>query len=138
MSKKPRSLDQHRRFFGVLKATFDNWPESHAFKPENAEHLRAWLLVKAKHSSIKTFHVGQNEAAEVARLLPIIAAMMLHRYCWCRTDGVSAVAVCVPESIAFDKMEHAAFCALNDEVEAVILDETGLKADDLLKASEAA
>jgi len=136
--KRPRSTEQHRRFFGVVKAAFDNWPEAHRFRPDSPEHLRAWLLVKAKHSSIKTFHVGKNEADEVARLLPIIAAMMLHRYCWCRTDGVSSVAVCVPESIAFDKLEHVAFCKLCDDVEAVIESETGLRADDLLTASEAA
>lgn len=135
--KKPRSVDQHRRFFGVIKAAFDNWPETHAFKPDNAEHLRAWLLVKAKHSSIKTFFLGEAEASEMARILPIVAATMMNRYCWCRATD-NAVAVCVPESIAFDKIEHSAFCAINDDVEAVIETETGMKADDLLKASEAA
>lgn len=136
--KRSRSTEQHRRFFGVIKATFDNWPEAHAFQPDSAEHLRAWLTVRAGHRTIKTFHVGGAEASELARLLPIVTLMMLNKYCWCKADGVSAVQVCVPESIAFDKLEHADFCKLNDEVAAVIESETGLRADDLLRASEAA
>lgn len=135
---KKRSTEQHRRFFAVVSAAFDHWPEAHKFRPDNAEHLRAWLLVKAKHSSIKTFHVAKSDVEEVARLFPIVAAVMTHRYCWCRPDGASAFAVCVPASIAFDKLDHEIFCRISADVEAVIEAETGMTPDDLLRASEAA
>jgi hypothetical protein len=43
-----------------------------------------------------------------------------------------------PKSIAFGKLGHEAFCKLNDEIDAVIKEETGLEADQLLKEHEAA
>lgn len=134
---KPRSIDQHRRFFGVIKAAFDNWPDMHPFKPDNEEHLRAWLLVKSKHRSIKSFDVG-SDAADVARMVPVIVASMLDKYCWSWPDGDGQIKVCAPLSIKFSELPHEAFCKLCDEVEGVILTETGMEAEHLLKSREAA
>lgn len=133
---KPRSLDQHRRFFGMLAAVHSNWPESHRFQPDNAEHLRAWLLVRAGHHTVKTFHLN-DDADELAKVLPVIVATMFSKYAWCRPRG-NELHVCVPESIAFDKLEHAKFCKLNDDVDEIIRAETGLDPDELLRQTEAA
>jgi len=133
---KPRSLEQHRRFFGVMAAVHQHWPEAHRFQPDNAEHLRAWLLVRAGHHTVKTFFLN-DDASELAKVLPVITATMLGKYSWCRPRG-NELHVCVPESIAFDKMEHQAFCKLNDAVYEVIRAETGLDPDQLLKQTEAA
>lgn len=127
---KPRSIDQHRRLFAVLAAAFTHWPESHPFQPQDAEHLRAWLLVKAKHSTIKTFYLD-GEADEYARIIPIITASMMGKHSWCRADG-NRLHVCVPESIAFDKLEHLKFCTLNDSIDEIIRAETGLDPEALL------
>lgn len=135
--KKQRSTVQLRRFFGVIKAAFDNWPDLHTFRPDNEEHLRAWLLVKSKHRSIKAFDVGAD-AADVARMVPLIAATMLEKYCWAWPDGDGQIKVCAPLSIKFASLPHEDFCKLCDEVEAVILAETGMEAEHLLKAKEAA
>lgn len=128
---KPRSYDQHKRFFAVVAATFSHWPERHKFQPDSAEHLRAWLLVKAKHCTIKTFYLD-GEAQEYARVIPIITASMMGKHSWCRAEG-NALHVCVPESIAFDKLPHLAFCALNDAVDEIIRAETGFDPEQLLK-----
>lgn len=133
---KPRSLEQHRRFFGVLSAVYTHWPEAHRFQPDNAEHLRAWLLVRAGHHTVKTFYLN-DDATELARVLPIVTATMLGKHSWCRSVG-NELHVCVPESIAFEKMEHQAFCKLSDAVDEVIKIETGLDPDRLLKETEAA
>jgi len=132
---KPRSLEQHRRFFSVVSAVFNHWPERHPFQPENAEHLRAWLLVKAKHCTIKTFYLSED-ATELARVLPVITASMLHKHSWCRSDG-NALHVCVPLSIAFDTMKHEDFCRLNDGVDEIIRTETGLDPEQLLREKAA-
>lgn len=133
---KPRSVDQHRRFFGVMKAVFHHWPEDHPFRPDNAEHLRSWLLVRAGHHTVKTFYLN-DDATETARLIPIVIATMTGKHSWCRSRG-NELHVCVPQSIAFDKMEHAAFCKLNDDVDEVIRVETGLDPEKLLRETEAA
>lgn len=133
---KPRSLDQHRRFFAVIKATHDHWPESHPFQPDNAEHLRAWLLVRAGHHTVKTFHLD-GDGDEFARLIPVVTATMLGKHSWCRARG-NELHVCVPQSIAFDKMDHKTFCKVCDDVDEVIRLETGLDPDQLLRETEAA
>lgn len=133
---KPRSIDQHRRFFGVIRAAYHHWPESVSFQPDNEEHLRAWLLVKAKHRTIKTFHLPAD-ASDSAALIPVVIATMLGKHAWAWSKGTDLF-VCVPESIAFDKIGHNAFCVLNDDVDAVIRAETGLDPDKLLKEAEAA
>ena len=133
---KPRSLDQHRRFFGMIAAVHSHWPESHRFQPDNAEHLRAWILVRAGHHTVKTFFLD-GDADEFARVIPIVTATMLGKHSWCRSLG-NELHVCVPESIAFDKMEHQAFCKLNGDVDEVIRAETGLDPEQLLRETERA
>lgn len=41
-----RSKEHHNFFFAVCATAYKNWPETHAFQPNNAEHLRAWMLVE--------------------------------------------------------------------------------------------
>lgn len=131
---KPRSIDQHKRFFAVVKAAFDNWPHAHKFQPDNAEHLRAWLLVRAGHHTVKTFYLS-DEAAEYARLIPVIVQTMLHKHAWCRAEG-NKLDVCVPLSIAIHgehAIGHQLFCKINDDVDEIIRAETGLDPEALLR-----
>lgn len=132
---KARSIEQHRRLFAVMAATFTHWPERHPFQPQNAEHLRAWLLVKAKHSTIKTFYLD-GDAKEYARVIPIITASMMGKHSWCRAEA-NALHVCVPESIAFDKCDHTKFCDLNNAIDEIIRAEIGLDPDHLLREKAA-
>jgi hypothetical protein len=44
-----RSNKHLRMFHAFVAHCFENWPEEADFFPDNREHLRAWLLVKAKH-----------------------------------------------------------------------------------------
>lgn len=128
---KPRSYDQHKRFFAVIAAVFHHWPHAHPFQPENAEHLRAWLLVKAKHCTIKTFYLN-DDAGEYARVIPIITATMMGKHSWCRAHG-NELHVCVPMSIAYEEVKHPEFCKINDDVDEIIRAETGLDPEQLLK-----
>jgi len=131
-----RSLAQHKRFFSVIAAAFNHWPESHNFQPDSSEHLRAWILCRAGHRTVTTFHL-EDDAQTFAKVVPMIIATVLHKHAWCWSKG-SDLFVCVPQSIAFDKMDHKAFCKVCDDVDEVIRVETGLDPEKLLRETEAA
>ena len=57
-----RSEPHHNLFFAVIARAFDSWPESAKFQPEDAEHLRSYLLIKAGHF-IKLDLVAENPDA---------------------------------------------------------------------------
>ena len=136
MEIERRSGPQHRRFFGLVAAIYAHLPEAHVFRPDNADHLRAWLTVRAGRHTVQTFFLSED-ATELARVIPIITATMLRRYSWARSRG-NELYVCVPDSIAYDKMDHAAFTKLCDDVAEIIKLETGLDADEVLKQTEQA
>lgn len=133
---KPRSYDQHKRFFAVIAAVYDQWPEQHPFQPDSAEHLRAWLLVRAKHCVINTFHLTGN-TEELARVVMIITATMLKKHSWAKSEGTK-LHVCVPLSIDYKTVTHQQFCKINDAVDEIIRVETGLDPDELLKQRDMA
>lgn len=133
---KPRSPEQHRRFFGVIGALFHHWPEQHPFQPHSAEHLRAWLLCRAGYRYVTTFHC-EDDAGPLAKLVPVIFAAALKKNAWCWAKG-NELYVCVPQSIAFAEMDHKTFVKVSSDVDEVIRAETGLDPDQLLKETEAA
>lgn len=128
---KPRSYDQHKRFFAVISAVHSHWPEAHPFQPDSAEHLRAWLLVRARHCTIQTFHMSE-QADEFARLVPIITATMMRKHCWAKAVG-SELHVCVPNSIDYTTVGHLEFQSINDAVDEIIRAETDLDPKQLLR-----
>lgn len=135
--KEPRSVPQHRRFFGLVRALHHHWPESIEFQPDNEDHLRAYLLVKAGYRSVKTFYPEvQGMSADFAKMLPVVCALMLNRYCWSWADG-EAVKVCAPESVAFDKLPHKKACEVLNAVEEFVRT-LGIEPDEILKQSETA
>ena len=134
--QKARSYEQHKRFFAVIAATHHHWPDSHKFQPDSAEHLRAWLLVRAKHCVIKTFHMS-DDAGEYARIIPIVMASMLGKHSWAKASG-NELHVCVPQSIDYKSVSHQEFQAINDAVDEIIKAETGLDPETLLRETERA
>lgn len=120
-----RSLPQHRRFFGMIRAYFHHWPERHEFQPDNEEHLRAWALVKAKHRTV-------TEMTGNAKQCIVTGGS---KYNWqIANDG--RVWLVSPLSIAFDKLKHSEATALFEDVSGVLEFETGLDAEQLMKEME--
>lgn len=134
---KMRSVDQHRRYFGMIRAVFHHWPEAHQHQFSSAEELRAYLQMKAGHREIgaRIPIVGVNR--ERAVLLAEAAIRAAGSYAVPILHGDTLV-VFKPRSIAFGKLSHAAFCALNNAVDEVIRAETGLDPEQLLRETEAA
>jgi hypothetical protein len=137
---KPRSVEQHRRLFGLVRAAFANWPEYCDFQPTNEEHLRKWLIAKAGHYDTRTFELPEtNSPAMMAAMMEFAEALLEadpdegHRFG--RWMG-SKLVVFIPKSIAFNKLAHKEACKLFDEIGAVIESIIGVPADKLLKEQE--
>lgn len=140
---KPRSLEQLRRFFGVLRAMKLHWPENAEFQPESEEHLRKWALVKAGHRETTDIPVewaeDQPALTRLASLAIESAIQAAGTFAFVRPDSNGGrVRVFKAKSIAFDKIGQAEFNKLNDEVEAVYQATTGLDPQEVLKQSERA
>ena len=128
---KPRSIDQHRRFFALCRAVFHHWPERHAVQFGDKTECRKYLQMKSGHREIgaRIPLVGVNR--QKALLIVEAAIRGAGSYAVPVVHGDSLV-VWKPKSIAFAKLGHEAFCTLNNEVEAVIRAETGLDPEQLL------
>lgn len=144
--RKPRSPQDHRRFFGAIAAAFDNWRHDHEFLPESPEHLRAWLLCKAGYHKVELIEIpealldGLPQDAQVVVLN--ILESIVHRsvevakgadeHAFERTHG-GKVAVFKPRSINFETLDQKAFGALREAVEEVIEGELGVPVETLLR-----
>lgn len=110
---KPRSAPQLRRFFAMLRAMYQHWPETAAeFQPG---------LTKLTALSIEA---ALKAAGAYAFIRP-------------HPDG-GLVRVFKARSIAFNQMGQDEFNALNDAVEAAYAQETGLDPEQVLKQTEQA
>lgn len=140
---KPRSLDQLRRFFGMLRAMFKHWPETAEFQPESEEHLRKYVLCKSGHRESTDVAVPFAEDQPGLTKLVAVSVEACVRgaggYAFIRPhpDG-GLLRVFKAKSIAFDKLGQAEFNALNDAVETVYARETGLDPETVLRENERA
>ena len=136
---KSRSSDQHRRYFAMIRRAFDNWPENHEFGPDNPEHLRKYLQVKAGYRSVIEIPIKRldKRSIEMATAAAEVAMRLHSDYCWVIKHKGSLM-VLASKSIKFDTMSHGEFCGLNDHVAEIIEAEIGIKIDDLMKEVEAA
>lgn len=140
---KPRSVEQLRRFFGMLRAMYRHWPETSEFQPESEEALRKWVLIKAGHKDTTDVAVPfAEDQPGLTRLVAISVEACVRGaggYAFIRPhpDG-GLLRVFKAKSIAFDKLGQAEFNALNDAVETVYARETGLDPETVLRENERA
>lgn len=84
-----RSDKAHRMLFAVIAEAWRQWPEAHPWQPEDAEHLRAYLFVKARYFDPIDIKVKHTDAAILApQLTALVKANsdgktpLLHVYPW--------------------------------------------------------
>ena len=120
-------------FFAFLKFVFDSWPETYTdFQPDSAEHLRAFLLVRAGHRAPK--HVFRFASK---RELQIVQGFVSEEMRVDRARGVygwpvieeGGLVIERPASIAFEKLSEKAFCRITEDVFRVIYEITGIDFD---------
>lgn len=134
-TNKARSIPQMRRFFGVLRAMFHHWPHE-GFQPESEEHLRAYVLCKSGHADVTSIDVPDR--ATDALVVTIQAALKAAgSYAFVQPDG-DTIKIFKPKSIAFARLSHSEFSALNTRVEEVYRVETKLDPDEVLVEHERA
>jgi len=131
-SKKPRSLDQLRRYFAMIKAAYHHWPEKHDHQFASWKELRSFLQMKAGHRIVGAQIPLSGMSKDRAKMLAEAAIRGAGSYAMPVFHGDTLV-IFRPKSIAFAKMEHHEFCRLSDMVESVIQAETGLQAGQLLE-----
>lgn len=132
---KPRSTDQLRRYFAMIKGAFSNWPEAHPHQFASAEELRAWLQMKAGAREIGAQIPLTGISKERAMLLAEAAIRGSGSYAMPVIHGDTLV-VFRPKSIAYAKMAHSDFCRLSDDVSEIIR-EAGIDPDKALKTEAA-
>jgi hypothetical protein len=109
--------------FAVISAAFKSWPEDHAFQPEDPEHLRAYLFVKARHFDAHDIKVKHSDAARLSAQLPAAIkaysggkAPLIHAYPW-------GIRLFVPRSIAghpSSKLFHAVSSKVYEVIEVTL------------------
>lgn len=129
--KTSRSVPQHRRIFGLIRAAHFHWPEMHDLQFKDEISLRKWLVMKAGWRDIASeTDIGAMPAGMVIGIAKAALAAagghavpVVHK---------GKLIIWVPRSIAFDKLDHLEACKLFDAIAVVIEQETGLKAEQLL------
>ena len=143
---KIRSIGDHRRFFGVIKAAFLNWPHAHEFQPTDPEHLRAWLLCRAGYHTVQTIpveHAGADVQPAILRLVALAvegsvkAAQAEGHHAFTRVHG-AGIAIFKPRSLKFETLSQKEFGPIREAVEEIIESVIGVPAGDLLREAEKA
>jgi hypothetical protein len=134
---KPRSVEQHRRYFKIIRLTYLAWPHSHARQFANETECRKWLQMQANYKEVALQLPLFGMTKEAAVMLAEASIRSVGEFACPVVEGNHLV-IYKPKSIAFRKLGHLAFCKLNDEVADVIEAETGLKADALLAEAKRA
>lgn len=131
----PRSLEQLRRYFAVIRVAFHHWPETSARQFSNEEELRAYCQMKAGYREIaaKIPLIGLNKERAVMLVEASIRAAGSYAMPVVHKGGL---VIFKPRSISFAKLGHSEFCKLNDAVEAVIEQEIGVPVETLLNETE--
>lgn len=136
---KPRSPQQHARFFAIVRAAFFHWPEKHLEQFSTQEAFRGWLIMKAGpawRDEVARVHLS-GMRVEHAKMLATQIITCLDEKATSRVHN-GVMVVFRPKSIRFDKLSHLGFCALNDAVAEVIAAEMHVTVDELLNQHEGA
>lgn len=132
---RQRSLPQHRRYFSLMHAVLHHWPETHERQFADIHELRAWLQMKAGWRDV----AAQIPIVGMPRDKTIMIVEAAIRAAGSNALPVlhgSTMVIFKPRSISFATMGPQEFGHLNDEVERVIRQETGLEPDQLMKETE--
>lgn len=140
---KPRSIQDHRRFFSVIAHAFEQWRHDHTFQPSSAEHLRAYLLVESGyHVATPVFvELDAFPEAERPKALKLVslaveasvaAALSQGDYAFVRVVG-DTITVLRPKSINFASLSQRDFGPLRDACEQIVEAALGVPAEQLLR-----
>lgn len=131
-NSKPRSIEQHRRLFGLIKAAFFHWPENHERQFADAGELRSFLIMKAgwKEVALRMPVVGMKLDLVTVIVGAVMKAVHAHAIV---VPHNNQLVIIKPKSIKFQSMKHLEFCSLNDAIDGVIQEVFSMTGDQLLQ-----
>lgn len=134
--RRHRSDIAHRHFFAIITEAWKLWPTSHPFQPEDAEHLRAYLLVKARHFDKMDVKCKSTDALGLKTQLEFVIREfcdgkppLIHAYPW-------GVRVFKPRSISYAAADRKVFQAVSETVFEIIETAIGVKIDELRREAQ--
>jgi hypothetical protein len=134
-SKLPRSPKQNRAFHHMIGMALDSWPEAAEFQPEGRtktarfEHIKAYLLCKARHRDILGDRLKAgvlHTEAEMVKFAQALIRESRERPCFV-TEHMGMVVIVAPKATA--DTSHEDFQPVFDEVMAQIEELTGIKVE---------
>jgi hypothetical protein len=137
-----RSNEEHSLFFALISAAFFHWPEETTFTPDNAEHLRAYLLCKAgwRDSEFIEYSGSRQDNERLADILDIQFRRERRKGVYVFiTLAPGGVYIHRPRSINKNDMRRLEFREYAERVYALIVESLGLSSiDELKRGMEAA
>lgn len=133
-TSKPRSYQQHKRFFIMCRAAYHHWPETHIEQFSSAKECRKYLTMKAGWRDIasKTLLTGIREDKAILLATAVLSGLPKHVGARPVLHNGQLI-VWVPRSISYATMPHLEFCALSDAVAEVIEAETGMRVEEMMR-----
>lgn len=129
--KRHRSQAAHNHLFAIIASAWKLWPTDHPFQPEDPEHLRAYLLVKARHFDKLDVKCKSADAIGLkTQLDAVIRAFcdgkppLIHAYPW-------GLRVFKPRSISYAAADRKVFNAVSETVFEILEVTLGVKIEDL-------
>jgi hypothetical protein len=140
--KQSRSPQQHKFFFAAVKAAFMHWPHDYRFVPDSEEHLRAWLLVEAKHCTIigQTLRGDPGDALRMAAFvnLSVAKAKEANGFMFIEVIDRKSITGRFPRSVSWREVDQKAFQPIAQAVFEIIHDVIGTPVEQLVAEHEAA
>ncbi len=130
---RPRSK-KHNGFFHVcIQEAYDVWPRSHEFQPVSWKHLRAWLLVKAKHAHVMTLELTDDQIKLVGPVIRAFKEFMSEddedQFIFTGIRGNALIAM-RPKTLSFAAVDQHWFQPIADEVFATLKEEAGFDVEE--------
>ncbi len=125
---RPRSR-RHNGFFHVcIQEAYDVWPRSHEFQPVSWEHLRAWLLVRAKHHHVMTLELTDEQIKLVGPVVRAFKEFMAEddedAFIFTGIRGNALIAM-RPKTLRFSAVDQHWFQPIAEEVFGILKEEGG-------------
>lgn len=137
--KENRSHRHHRFYFKAIDCALLQWPESHAFQPDNADHLRAWLQVRIGHHDM----ICQENDGDLLTMADF-AGKVLDKARTSKSSGFietgpdNTLIVKFPRSINWSQVTQAQFQPIAQKVFDLIEAEIGVPVEQLVFETERA
>ena len=127
----PRSPEQLRRYFAMLRAVRYYWPDTYELSFSNLTEFRKWIQMKVGYRTVGAKVPITRMPKEQAMFLAEASIRGAKAHSVVEIHGDDLV-VFNPDSISYPLMKHHDFCKLNNKVDEFIRAETGLDPEQCL------